>query len=286
MTISSEPRLIVLGGCPRSGTTFSQLLLYATGQVNTTNETHIFSNFVGPAMRRYAAMSSKSPNGQRDVGLHMLVDPDEFLARMRDIVHTLLSRIAEGKEERPFICEKTPDNILWWKEIGELVPDAIFVHVLRDPRSVVASTVAAHKSWAGDWAGGSIEEIANRWNHFTSVADEMEARGVNVITLRYERLLAGDVGYMARKLKRIGIVVPNEAVKIAFASLHISRLKTPQEGHRFPWPIASEPGGFFRSGLRDSWRHELSPREVAVVTRVCAAGMKKYGYEADEGAEP
>lgn len=284
-SIASGPRLIVIGGCPRSGTTFAQLVLHATGQVNTTNETHLFSQFVGPAMRRYAAMSANSFMGRRNVGLHLLLGPEEFLAGVRGIVDNLLLRIADPKEHRPFICEKTPENLLWWREIVQLVPDAIFVNVVRDPRSVVASTVASAKSWAGEWAGGSIEQIATRWNQFVSIADEMEASGAEPVTLRYERLLASDVGYTARKLKKIGIEVPNETVRQAFASLHISRLKAPLEGSRFPWPVANEPPGFFRSGLRDSWRTELSPRDIELVNRVCAAGIKKYGYDKGEGTE-
>jgi omega-hydroxy-beta-dihydromenaquinone-9 sulfotransferase len=54
------------------------------------------------------------------------------------MVDTLFSRpmAAAGKQ---VWCEKTPHNVLYLSQLEELLPEAIFIHIKRDPRGVVWS---------------------------------------------------------------------------------------------------------------------------------------------------
>lgn len=271
---------LILGGCPRSGTTFLQLLLAATGVVAVTNETHLFSQFIGPAVRRYRNMAHKLVEGRRNVGIHQLVDSQELEAVLRQVSLEVLSRIDARQPNCQFVCEKTPENLLWWKEISDLFPKATFIASIRDPRSVVVSNIHAGRTWAygANWASGSVEDIAFRWCQYCAEIDALNNSKNNLVVVKYERLIAADVAYFESKLKKIGLKVPKSKVSEAFAKTNIDRVRNIQDDADWPWPISQEPKGFFRVGKKNSWIYDLSEAEIQKIEEICADYMQKYDY--------
>jgi len=185
----------------------------------------------------------------------------------------------EGKKRKPFVCEKTPENMLVWREILRLYPKATMVHVVRDPRGVVASTKAA-RQWAAEWAQVTVEQICQRWLRYLEAADACRASGAKLVEAKYERLACGDVEYVTSILQQIGIRRTREqAEKIcAMVDMETMKQRIQKKGAFFH----GEPEGFFRRGKPESWREELAPEDIAITESLTSDHMRRLGYPLED----
>jgi len=269
--------LLVIGGCPRSGTTFVQLLLHAAGLVDTANETHLLSQVVGPAVRRYRGFALQAFDGRRDVGPHVLIPRERYHAPLRQLVDEAVAEMRRRGGAAPLVCEKTPENILFWPEIAELLPGVRLIEVVRDPRAVYASTVAAGESWAGGWAAAGPAAFARRWVQFVRSGNALAASAVASTRIRYEKLVRAEPGYLRASLAKIGVTLTPERAAEARARTRIGTVgQMPRAAA--PWSLASEPDGFFRRGEADAWRDELSPADAREIDAEAGDEMRRLGY--------
>lgn len=74
-------------------------------------------------------------------------DPEVLLSACRGFIEALFDKKAI-EAERSCWVEKTPTNLLKIPFLRELYPDSIFIHIKRDPRSVVYSLLK--QGWAPD----------------------------------------------------------------------------------------------------------------------------------------
>jgi hypothetical protein len=90
---------------------------------------------------------------------------------------------AHGK---PRWAEKTPGNVAHMTRITAFWPDARILHVIRDPRDVYASHVAAGKT-------RSAHDFVRRWSQIMEAAEaqkhQLAGLGDNYLELRYEQLV-------------------------------------------------------------------------------------------------
>lgn len=85
-----KKKLVFVIGCPRSGTTWVQIMLCQHPRVATSQETHLFSNYVRHMYQQWQA--EKSATGElRSVGLPTLLDEKEFLDGLKAFTDTVLS---------------------------------------------------------------------------------------------------------------------------------------------------------------------------------------------------
>lgn len=131
-------RRIFLVGCPRSGTTLLQSMLATHPRLVSFPETHAFRNRApgndAEAVKAFVEVLSG------DVGAAIRPDleavgnayvPPQALIHAGDL--TAMHVGAEGW------LEKTPDHLLFVAQIARQIPDAKFVHIVRDPVDVVSS---------------------------------------------------------------------------------------------------------------------------------------------------
>lgn len=270
-----EGRCVFIGGAPRSGTTYVQLLLYACGEFATAQETHLFTAFLGRLEEVWERFEERSKI-HRDVGLPTVISRDAFDEILRSAALAVMSDIASRKPAAPWVLEKTPENVTVWPLITRLLPKARFIIVVRDPRAVVASTLAA-RSWAGEWAHREVAQIAESWVRSVSAGLALEASHPHVIRVRYERLRAQTAGVLTEMLGRFGLNAPPEKVRRIAASVSLEALK--EKRVEAPWPLAGEPANFFRQGSRTAWRQELSLAQIALIEDIAKGEMKILGYE-------
>lgn len=264
-----DPVFVV--GCQRSGTTWVQLLLARHPHVSTANETHMVDRFLGPAIRAWGELDDDS----REVGLPTLCSGPEFLDTVRGLGRRILARVA-GPDTR-VVVEKTPDHALWGDELLELFPDARILHVVRDPRDVCSSLLAAGRDWGSHWAPRSAYEAANRWNRYVEAARGIRPRGDDrSLEVRYEDLHADPAAELGRMLDWLGLEHDGDLLARAAEATDISRLRE-GEGDG-PWDLADEPDGFFRKGESGSWREDLRRSDARLVEHVCREHMDTYGY--------
>jgi hypothetical protein len=127
---TKELGLIFVGGAPRSGTTLLQKLLNRHSGIYGGPEFDLIPLLMPALMHlqkaasngRLAAYASanRAEEFSRNVLLELLLDRAH-----QEGVHT--------------ISEKTPSNILYFKTLMDLFPEARFVEVTRDPLDVLAS---------------------------------------------------------------------------------------------------------------------------------------------------
>lgn len=264
-----DPVFVV--GCQRSGTTWVQLLLARHPLVSTANETHMVNRFLGPAVRAWDELAGDP----RDVGLPTLCTGPEFLDTVRDLGRGILARIAEPGA--PVVVEKTPDHALWGDEILTLFPDARILHVVRDPRDVCSSLLAAGRGWGSHWAPRSTYEAAHRWNRYVEAARGIRPGDGDLhLEVRYEDLHADARGELGRMMEWLGLEHGDDFLTRAVEATEISRLR--EGGEEGPWDLADEPDGFFRRGETGSWERDLRGGDVRLVEHVCREHMDTYGY--------
>lgn len=186
-------------GVPRSGTTLLRLMLDAHPELAIPHETH----FLPAALRDPQAPREsffrlltefptwkdlKTPAERFEEALHR-VEPFSVPDGLRAFYR--LYAEAHGK---PRWGDKSPPYLLHMQTIHNALPEARFVHILRDGRDVALSL---RPLWFAP--GKSMEALANQW-----VQQITEARGQGqgtpfYLEVRYEDLIEAP----ARELQRI-----------------------------------------------------------------------------------
>jgi hypothetical protein len=263
-------RLVFLIGAPRSGTTWLQLMLASITEVASANETHLFTNYMQSLFRGWDRLRD-SP---RDVGLHHLVTQEQYFSSIRDFAAQVLAAIAATKPDAHVLLEKTPGHAFVWRDIARIFPDALFLHLVRDPRAVIASLFAAKQEWeSGDWIPTRITGACEFWRqHVTSAASAKQTGRYHEV--RYEDLR--EPLTLRCIFSFLGIERSDAECSSIIASYAIDKLRKSEA--TAPWSLSREPRSFFRRGESEGWRRELSPDAIATIEASLAKVMATYGY--------
>ena len=257
--------MVFIVGPPRSGTTWLQRLLATHPRVRTGQESFVFAWYLERAFQRWRReverQEERSANRRQGIGLGAFLREEDVLRWMRLPLAQMLS--AAGVQENDLFLEKTPGHARTLPAIREVLPKARVIAVIRDPRDVVASLLAASTSWGRDWAPRGGRAAAAEWT-------------ANVQGIRQGRTLLGprelfEVRYEAlrerpeRVLRQVA-----EFLEVAWTDAEIVdavRRNAPAaavQGEATPIPLfgayadlfgeaAQEPGGFVgpaRNGAR------------------------------------
>lgn len=176
-------------GVGRSGTTLLRLMLDAHPEMAVPPETHFlpplidsFSRLRVTPERLLATIESAPQSGWPESG----IEAQALLARLREIkplnapdtIRAFYGLYAEraGKERWG---DKTPRYVTTLAKLGRAVPEARFVHMIRDGRDVALSTNRRLVELRGS-RPVPAERMAKRWRHRI-----LSARGVAQVADRY-----------------------------------------------------------------------------------------------------
>jgi LPS sulfotransferase NodH len=268
---------VFIVGAPRSGTTWLQLLLAQHPSIATCQETHFFSGYIKRWFRQWESEARSAE--ERRVGLSSILTRDDFLQLCRESTDFLFKKIASEKEEANWVVEKTPVHVRYTGIIQELYPDSRFVHMVRDPRSVVASLKAASGQWGRTWKNLSVVDFTNLWVDSASLGETLVSSNSNAMTIKYEQLRADPSGQLQSFYDWLGVSVDRPFCDASVAACDLGTLKNSGSNlHHQPWSVGNEPKNFFRSGEVGSWKRELSAREVLLIESLGGQLMERYGY--------
>lgn len=173
-----EKRLFIVGA-PRSGTTLLQSFLASHSRIQSFPETHFFSKIIGNTSRKnnilfpkkirryFRLMKALGPEGRKT-----RFYPYLFCARATTVLRHFRETLDQAtlQSGKTIWLEKTPAHLHSVDYIDNHIPDAYFLHIVRDGRQVVASFFEASNRHPEKWGGtNSIEGCVKRWN-----ADIME----------------------------------------------------------------------------------------------------------------
>jgi hypothetical protein len=262
-------------GCPRSGTTWLQMLLSQHPEIATTQETHLFNSYIAPLQDAWKAHASTP----RHIGLQAAMTSEEFDSLCSDFARRALSRIAVRGSASSVVLEKTPGHVRDVPLIVRLLPEARFIHLIRDPRAVVASLCAAGRSWGHTWASSDPVVNARLWVSDVSAGRDIPSVTEHHHTIRYEDLL-GDDGWrvLQDSLKWLGLDADDGFCRQALKNCTIERLRHDSKALKAGAVIDGDPTGFYRKGRVDSWCSELARRDLQIIEYIAGELMQEYGY--------
>jgi hypothetical protein len=103
-------------------------------------------------------------------------DREMLLAACRELIGALFDKQAITAERTCWV-EKTPSNLLKISFLKELYPDAIFIHIKRDPRSVVYSLLK--QSWAPDNISDAANFMRGTYEKWLKLRDDLAPSALN-----------------------------------------------------------------------------------------------------------
>ena len=257
---------IFVGGAPRSGTTLVRAILNAHPDIAC-----------GPELRAFPALARLYKETVATVGptleAHYFFNADELKASFRELMASFLEPFHERSGKR-FVAEKTPANALYFRELHKLFPESRFIHVVRDPRDVVASLIKM--DWRDEKSGerlpitASIKGAALGWRDHVAAAHAARGAGAPVFDLHYERLVAAPAETIANLFKFLGVPPSDEPL-----SHH--RTFVPDDGENetsaraVTRPLNADAVG--------RWRREFSRSQINEIEALAGPLINECGYE-------
>ncbi|HEU5219760.1 MAG TPA: sulfotransferase, partial [Gemmatimonadales bacterium] len=156
-------------GCPRSGTTWTMMLLARHPAVVGCMQVgivHVLEEFrrwwaIGEKREELRYMNSvvvfPGDGAQGKPAFAGLFDEAGFYDYCRAVADELYTRALVHKPGASIITDKTPENIRSASFLNRVYPDAAYLHVIRDPRSVVSSLRHGAEDFGGKWPRNALD---------------------------------------------------------------------------------------------------------------------------------
>lgn len=262
-------RCVFVVGAPRSGTTWLHRMVAAHPRVaSIEGELTIFSRYLAPAKKSFDREYGHMVRGEWSQGLPLLFSPAEFDAGLREIVESIYSRVLARFPDATHLLDKHPDYCHHLQLIERLVPDARFIHIIRDGREVAVSMISAKRRLG--YGAGEVEAASREWR--SSVQDARvfgETIGSRYLEVRYEDLVKGTTSVLDRVYRHVGLEMSEEELARIAEEHHISR-KQVSRGDMTLNDLRSEPDAI--------WRSRLGLKERYIMNRIAGPLLMELGY--------
>lgn len=264
-------------GCPRSGTTvLYHMLLSAGGFAVYRSESNVF-NLLAP---RFGGMrSARDRKALMDAWLNSILfrvsglDRDRIAARVMeecrnggDFLRIVMGEVAQSQGvERWADC--TPEHVLHMEEIKREIPDALFIHIIRDGRDVALSYLKQGWAYPLPWDRSDQFGVAGLyWNWIVGRGRELgKSLGQDYYEVRFEEL----VTHPQETLARLGVFIGHDLDYETIQRVGIGSVSEPNSS------FGDEAGVF---DPVERWRSKLSPPEVADFEALAGDRLEELGY--------
>lgn len=278
-TPGPTPRPIFVIGFQRSGTTLLQALLGAHPRIAAPPELHFIFRILGLA--DYYGDLHDDTNLRS--ALHDMLHPpvpllagcgfdEEVLFRRalagdrtyRGLLELVMDDFAE-RQGKPRWSEKTPGQSA--QSVLELCPEAQLIHIIRDPRDVVASSLVT------PWASAPARQVAVDWRAFTlnNIRVGAESGPGSYLQIRFEDLVRGP-----EVVLRIVTAFLGEDFTTEMLTDHTARRPTVAAVAAGWQGRALEPIDSTREG---QWQTRLTRLQKAEVAAVVQNELLAFGYQ-------
>lgn len=271
-------------GCPKSGTTWLQMLLDAHPNVVCSGEGAFFERLIQPITdirakyNDYMSYANKAVYGGS--GFYDQVPFDEIREPLREIVFKLMTKRAGANTLA--VGDKTPRHNHFLNSMHTIFPEAKFINIVRHPYDVAVSKLF-HALRAGrnealdpnsDTRAMMVEQAGEDWATVQQRVQTFNAaRPGLLIEVRYEDLIEDPVREVARLFRHLDV---NDDEATAQAAVDMASFEKLSGGR----PQGTEDKrSFFRKGVAGDWKTELEPEMARLITQSCKPLMQQYGYE-------
>jgi hypothetical protein len=275
-------------GCPRSGTTvLYHMLLSAGGFAIYRSESNVF-NLLVP---RFRGMRSAADRRELlDVWLRSKLfrvsglDSREISAKIMaecgsggDFLRIVMREIAR-LQGVPRWADCTPEHLLYMEEIKRQIPDALFLHIIRDGRDVALSYARQRWSHPLPWDRGDPVGVAGLyWEWIVRKGREQGRRiGTDYQEVRFEDLIAKP----RETLSRLGLFIDHKLDYDKIQRAGIGSVSEPNSS------FAGESEETFNPVAR--WKNKMSAEQIVGFEQLVGDTLLDLGYgplsEATHGA--
>ena len=278
-------------GVGRSGTTLLRLMLDAHPDLAVPPETGFVPNLIEAAREDEATLESLAEvltthRRWGDFGLEIdeLAVRWEALPRLgpEPVVRAFYELYAE-KQGKPRWGDKTPGYSQHIRRISKVIPEARFIHLIRDGRDVAlsrTSTLALKPT--------PIAKAAGRWKRRLRRAQHQGAKVDHYLELRYEALVSDPEGILRQVCEFIEL--PWDPVVLDYHERSAERLAEldrdiPAMGERLPRSAESRMALHERTTKPvdttaiGKWRTGMSEQDLIEFERTAGDLLIELGYE-------
>lgn len=260
-------------GAQRSGTTFLAERLGRFENFMTTPEAQIIKKILSWSNKNFDL-------NQAEIHANLVYDEFRFWTlgihfTKKQIIESLFSGggIALANELLSTYCseiqkptaiywvEHSPENIHDVPWLSTELPEAKFIHIIRDARGVL-------NSFRGiKWGPHSARRIADYWTSTTLAGAILESSlPTRVISVRYEDILANTRSELERLVQFVGAMPTSESSNISF--------KLPD----FTLDQHSLVGEAIDVRRATAWREMLSDRDIKTIEHYARMALIHFGY--------
>lgn len=290
---------VFLVGAPRSGTTWLQNLLGAHPNIITTQETDLFSQYVESWQRIWVGQKKDSREEWEKLrfkGLPAVLTDSEFDTLVRDVVSQIYGKIGDLKPSATTLLDKDPPHSRHVEAISKYLPEARFIHLLRDGRAVVTSLRAASQGWGQSWAPRRFEEAVTTWKDHVLGARQARALGHAYFEVRYEDLLADGAAVLERLFDFCLVKATSSDCAAIYDRFTLDRTKSHQTRpsasivwggeirRRFGTDL-EEPDGFSGKGQTEASMESWGRYERWRFDRIAGDLLAELGYVGESWAQ-
>jgi Sulfotransferase family len=282
-------------GATRSGTTLLRLMLDAHPEMAIPSETH----FIPDLIKAYRLESATPERMCEVVTAHRRwgdfhLDPEELLKRFRaidpinpgDAARAFFQLYAKREGKRRW-GDKTPGYVREMHRIESVLPEARFVHLVRDGRDVALSVLAMN------WGPSTVPEAAFRWKKRILRAREQAPRIGHYVEIRYEDLVRDTEATLRRVCEFVDLPYDEEMLRYhERASERLQekardldrgpdKARQTAEARLESHALATQPPDPERI---ERWRTEMSVEDRAVYEELAGDLLADLGYEVETAA--
>ena len=276
-------------GVTRSGTTLIRLMLDAHPELAIPGETHWV-----PKLIKAVERSKQSADDLADLIIDhkrwgdFHLDANELRGRIRaldkptaaDTIRAFYLLYAE-REGKSRYGDKTPGYVQEMPRIQRVLPEARFVHIIRDGRDVSLSHLRMN------WGPETYAESAKLWRNRIRKARRQAPRVTHYTEIRFEELVDDTEGVLREVCGFVDLDF--DPVMLDYHERAEGRLAEkardlprkgrpdqPAEARLESHKLAKEPPRSDRIGM---WRERMTPEEVAEYEAVAGDMLVELGYE-------
>jgi hypothetical protein len=221
-------------------------------------------------------MKDRSPDEKREiifrnrywdkigVDKKTLINAIDFSLKDEDIFEQVIKAQAVMRGKTIY-GEKTPDHAFFIQELIHMYPDAVIIHMIRDPRAVAISQILRVAKNHFPYSNDVTVNMARKWNKTTFIALKNRRRLGRYLEVRYEDLIMFPESTLTDVCDLIGVELEEKMLRPPVTN---SSFKTDQKQ------------GFNKDSLM-RWKNDLSLINKLYIDYKCRNYMKKLGYTRD-----
>jgi Sulfotransferase family len=275
--LARENAPVFVVGCPRSGTTLLyNMLLSSGGFAVYLAESNVF-NLLAPRFGDLGVRANRESLMDawlqsklfRASFLNAQKVRDKVLSECRndgDFLRIVMQEIAQAQGVQRW-ADNSPEELLHTVEIKKTIPDALFIHIIRDGRDVSLSLDARPHKWIRPFwfdRHNSLAVTGVFWEWMVQAGRKQgEALGDDFMEVRFEDLKTDP----HTTLKEIGQFIQHDLDYDRILRVGIGSVREPNTSFK---DDPESPVG--------RWKRRISPRKLAMFQGLVGSTLNGLGY--------